>query len=83
MDQLGLSNFDIFQANLIQAFVSGDADPIEKIKSQFSASHADIVAGIESVEAAKKEENDVQVLVKKFGLSCSLPGSFHVSSWLL
>ena len=63
---------------MIQAFVNGDADPIGKIKSEFSASHADIVAGIEAVEAAITAEADIQVLVKKFGLSCSLPGSFHV-----
>jgi hypothetical protein len=48
------------------------------VKAAFSDSRPDIVAEIEAVEAAKKEGGTVQELVKKFGLSCSLPGSFQV-----
>lgn len=63
---------------MIQEYVNGEADPISKAKSEFSGSHPEVVAGIESVETAKKSGEDVQALVKKFGLSCSLPGSFLV-----
>ncbi len=49
-----------------------------KVKADFSEVHPDIVAEIEAVETAKQAGGDVQLLVKKFGLSCSLPGSFQV-----
>ena len=50
-----------------------------KVKADIAATHPDVLAAIESVEAAKSAGGDVQTLVKQFGLSCSLPGSFLVT----
>lgn len=53
-----------------------------KVKADFSKLHPDVVVEIEDVEAAKQAGGDVQSLVKRFGLSCSLPGSFQVKKTL-
>ncbi len=66
---------------MIQAFIQGEADPLSKVKSDFSGLHPEIVAEIEAVETDKAAGEDVPALVKKFGLSCSLPGSFQVGKF--
>ncbi len=64
---------------MFQAFVENDADPIAKIKSDFAIKYPDIVEDIEAVEEWKATGADTPNLVKKFGMACPLPGSFHSS----
>jgi len=59
---------------LLHSFINGVEDPVGKVKKEFSSEYPDIVSEIEDVEKSKINEDSVQALVKKFGLSCPLPG---------
>ena len=59
--------------------MENDDDPIAKIKSDFAVKFPDIVEDIEAVEEWKATGADTPNLVKKFGMACPLPGSFHSS----
>ena len=62
-----------------KAFVENDSDPIAKIKTDFVVKYPDIVEDIEAVEEWKATGASTANLVKKFGMACPLPGSFHSS----
>ncbi len=59
--------------------MENEDDPIAKIKSDFAVKFPEIVEDIEAVEEWKATGADTPNLVKKFGMACPLPGSFHSS----